>query len=130
MAATFNPSLATPLDRVRQLIGDTTVASAKIQDETISAYLARPLSEHGAASLLAYVLAAKYAGMADVTVDDQLTRASHLYEHYTKLGDRLAKQDAAKPNPSAGDAYGGGIIVTGVGDCRGPLDDCCFPGGW
>jgi hypothetical protein len=126
MAATFNPGLLTPLDRVRQLIGDTDVNAPKFDDATITFYLQKPLSEFRAASALAYDLAAKYAGMADVTVDDQLTRASHLFDHYSKLAARLLAQDQETPNPSAGSAYGGGVIVTGLGDCRGPLDDCCF----
>lgn len=130
MTTTFSPSLNSPVSRVRQFIGDTNIAKAEVEDETISAYLAT-LSEKATAAQLAYDLAAKYSRLADTTVDDQLTRFSHISENYRKLAERLAAEAATEAGIAATPTTGyTPIMATGIGDCRGPLDDpCCDLGG-
>lgn len=126
MTATFNPDLSNDISKVRQYLGDTDTARPQIQDETITAYRAT-LSILRTAEQLANDLAAKYARMADVNVDDQLTKASHLMAHFTALAARLgataAAAELAAATTDAAAAYPG-IVVAGIGDCRGPLDDC------
>lgn len=127
MAATFQPALTRPLDRVRQLIGDTSVEKAKdveLQDETISYYLT---SENGnelrVAWLCAQDLVARYAREVEFTVDHQTTRYNQAHDQYVALVAQLADRIAAAP-PLIDTGFSG-IYVGGIGDCRGPLDDDC-----
>lgn len=129
MVATFKPDLSNPVSKVRQLIGDTDVSNlnkVEVQDETILAYMAAPFSHTvtRAAAQLAYDISAKYARLADTTIDDQLTRWQHVTQQYKDLGDRLTA--AANREDSVAGAGGSfsGVMVTGIGDCRGPLDNC------
>jgi TPR repeat protein len=121
MTATFDPNLGDDVSRVRQTIGDTVTTAAQIQDETITAYLATPWSVLQTSHRLAMDLAAKWSAHGDVTVDDQLQRASKIAEHYWKLAAELKRQ---LPTQTATSAAFSNIMVTGVGDPRGPLDDC------
>lgn len=123
MTATFDPSLSNAVSQVRQYLGDTTVNDAdvppEVQDETITAYLATK-SVLSAAAQLARDIAAKYAGMVDITVDHQLTKASQRYAQYMALA--LYLEDKARQATTLSDQGSSGIMVTGVGDCRGPFD--------
>ncbi len=51
----------------------------------------------------------------------------HFRSRYADLAERL-EREAASTTANHGTAYRG-IIVTGLGDCRGPLDDPCCPWG-
>lgn len=123
MAATFDPGLADDVSKVRQKIGDTAVAKAQIQDETIQAYLDTPMTILGAAKRLALDLAAKWASVGDVMIDDQLQRASHISKAYIDLAQALAKEEMGS-TPASPSGGGAAIMVGGIGDRRGPLDDC------
>lgn len=132
MAATFNSNLSDAISRVRFALGDTDVAaSPELQDDTIQYHLSAPLSltEKRAAAVLARAIAAKYARYADTTMDDQLTRYSHVYKNWVDLAERLeaiADAEAAAPTPAGVETGYVGIVVNGIGDCRGPLEgDCC-----
>jgi hypothetical protein len=118
MAATFNPALTTPKDQVRQKVGDTNVAAALIQDETIEAYLATK-TVIGAAVQLCLDLAARFARVGTVTLDDQQQRGETISKQYLELASRLQREEGT---PSPGAASTGAIIVGGVGDYRGPID--------
>lgn len=127
MAVTFDPALATPKDRIRQRIGDTTIARAKIQDETIAYYLAQGFSELRAAQRLCLDLAAQYAPLGDITIDRQLSKTSQIYDHYISLaaaiGEELAKATVASSATPM-------MVVGGIGDRRGPLDCGYQRPGW
>lgn len=125
MTATFNISLATPLDRVRQLIGDTNVAAAKdveIQDETISYYLsAENGNELRVAWLLACDLMGKYARQVEIAVDHQTSRADQAFAQYAKL--KLMLEDRMRQAQTADINTGfTGVYVGGLDDARGPYD--------
>lgn len=133
MAATFNPSLNNAISRVRFKIGDTDLERPHLQDETITALLV-DRTELGAAREAAWGLVAKYSRLADVTIDDQLTRYSKAHDQFLKLAERLDEELAAEnvipPSVDAASSAYGAVIVTGIGDCRGPLEtDCCPPYG-
>lgn len=116
------------MSQVRQQLGDTNTDEVEVQDETIKFYLAK-FNDNvlQVCYQCAKDLQAKYARYADVTVDDQLTRFKHIYDNYTALVLRFSREIAAAGGSSAGAASGlpDGIAVGGIGDCRGPLDDCC-----
>lgn len=133
MAATFKPDLSDDISKVRYHVGDVGdgagafTSPAEVQDETISAILAAPNTILRTAATVARGIAAKYARLADVNVDNQLTRISHLYSQYTSLAERLeGLADAEAADGTADTAVYGGPIVMGIGDTRGPLDnwDC------
>jgi uncharacterized iron-regulated protein len=134
MASTFNPDLSDDVSMVRFHLGDTDMASPELQDATITTILLNapnsPISTLHAAAKCARALAAKYAGIADVNVDDQMTRASQLYKNFSALAIRLqAEADSQTGISNAATAPYPGIMVTGVGDERGPLwyDPTCPP---
>lgn len=116
MAATFDPSLATPLDRVRLTIGDTEVAKPLVQDETIAALLEGAEGENAVSARLAQHLAALFARKVDTAVDGQSHSYSKLYEHYTDLARRLFTLAGSGPNSVDIDTAPGfgGILVSGA----------------
>lgn len=59
----FNPSLATDVDWVRALIGDTVLADEQLEDETIEAFVAEATA-HGASASGRKYCAAAMAGEA------------------------------------------------------------------
>jgi len=66
MPATFNPDLSDPVSRVRLDLGDTDVAAAMLEDETITAMLARHGADERLATIsLASALVARYAQEPD-----------------------------------------------------------------
>lgn len=126
MTATYNESLTNDVSKVRFHLGDTDVTNAQVQDETITAILSEPRGVISTAAKLARSLAAKYARMVDVNVDAQMTRASTLYEQFRDLAIKLEAEAASDEprNPADPGAYSGGIIVQGLTDTRGPIDEC------
>lgn len=128
MTATFEPDLSDAISRVRMTIGDTVVAKAQIQDETITALLVTYNDDETKVAIaLCENLAAKWASITDAQLDNQEIKASHMSANYLKLADRLRSRSAASVGVSA--TYSG-IMVSGVGDCRGPdltlAGDCCY----
>jgi phage terminase large subunit-like protein len=116
MTATFDPALATPKDRVRQKLGDTVVANALVQDETIAYYLTtEALSETYTAARLARDLAAQFAREVSFTVDGQGQKDGDLSRQFEALAERLEAQAATEAAAvAAGGSYTGGIVVTGA----------------
>lgn len=121
MTFTFSPALTTSRDKVRQKIGDTKSVGHQIEDETIDTYL-NVLTVPGTARQLCLDLAAKWAGVADITVDDQMQRISQVRANYLALAERFRLEDL--PATAASVSFPR-IMVGGIGDCRGPLDDPC-----
>jgi hypothetical protein len=139
MAATYSPSLSDPLSKVRFEIGDvgkgdgTFPNPAEIDDATITSLLTLNADVVlRAAASAAWSLAAKYASMVDIDVDNQLTRASQRYKQYSDLAKRLDERAAAgvPPNAVAVSGYEAGPMVTGIGDTRGALWDAWGDGGY
>lgn len=121
MAITFNPALPSATDRIRQRIGQTDLVNAKIQDETIQAYLDQDMSELGVAYQLCLDLAALYAGIGNTQIDNQLSRNDQISKHYLDMASVILRE---MKGDTAGGANTGAIIVGGIGDTRGPLQDC------
>lgn len=130
MAATFDPTLADAVSRIRQMIGDTKVipeTKAEVQDETITAILAQKEGdETAAAARLCWDISAKYARMADTELDNQEIKYSQVSKRYEDLAKRL-ESSGGKPVGAGGTT--GGIIVTGLDDCRGPDLGYVYPYG-
>lgn len=126
MAVTFDPALTAPKDRIRQRIGDTDVNRAEVQDETIAAYLDQGLTELSTARRLCLDIAAKYARVGDVTLDDQMQRSGQIYQHFIDLAEQLRLEEVPATPASVASP---GIIVGGLNDCRGPLD-CDYGSGF
>ena len=110
------------MSQVRFLLGDTSPTSHEVEDETIDYFLTTK-TVAAAAAAVAWGIVAKYASIADVNVDNQLTKYSAVYEHWITLAKRLEKEAGAGPfsAPPAASSYAG-VMVTGIGDRRGPLD--------
>lgn len=124
MTATFNPSLTDRISRIRFKLGDTNTAAPEIEDESIFYFIGQGLTDTGAAATIAAAIAAKYAKLADTTVDDQLTRYSHVFKAWRELAEALqaeADKEAAVPNTTT-PSYPA-VIVTGLDDCRGPFKE-------
>lgn len=138
MAATYDPNLADPVSQVRIEIGDVGDGAgafpnpAELQDETITVFLTTCADVVlRAAAKAAWTLSAKYAGMVDVDVDNQLTKASQRFKQYRELALRLDERAAAGGNPAGLSESGieAGPYVTGIGDTRGSLWDAFgYPG--
>lgn len=122
MAATFNPALTTPLDKIRFAVGDTDVANPFIQDETIAALLAEagatPVSV--AASVAQNILTTLQQRVT-YDVDGQGERWSDAAKAYAStvalLNAKLLAETAAGVDAgaiAASEALGGGIIVGGL----------------
>lgn len=125
MAFTFDPTLSSPRDRIRQLIGDTDSTHPQIPDETIDYYTGVDSVELSVAYKLALDLAARYARYPQITVDHQMTNAVQISANYRALAAELLTQ---LRNGSAGATEDQpGIVVTGIGDCRGPYDVWTLP---
>lgn len=102
MAWTYDPSLPSEKDKVRLLIGDTSVATPLYQDETIEAMLDIHGSANPTAVALCRALAAKYSRDADKWVGDLKINASQRAKAFLALAESLAKEAASRGVPSAG----------------------------
>lgn len=113
MTFNFNPDLSDPVSQVRQLIGDTTQASADLPDETIEAYLTQGLSVLRTAAQCCRDLAAKYVKRVTTGSDHQQTIDSDIYKHYMDLAAtleaRVGKDSAATPDVGFTGVYAGCI---------------------
>lgn len=107
---------------MRLKIGDTDPDKAQVQDETIEALLDEGKSIIRVAIELCEYLAAKWAPAGDVTIDDQMQRASGIYKHYMELAQRLRIEEARSASGTSGSAQAS-IMVGGLTDTRGPLQD-------
>ena len=122
MTATFNPALTDRISRIRFKLGDTNTATPEVEDDSIQYFIGQGLTDTVVAAVIAALIAAKYARLADTTVDDQLTRYSHVHKAWMDLADKLqaeADKEAAVPDTTA-PSYPS-VIVTGLDDCRGPF---------
>lgn len=123
MTATYSPALDNAISRVRQFYGDTDVTQAKIQDETITAYLTGGRSELGTAAQLCRDLAARYADRVTTGLDRQQTLNDQLYKHYTDMAALLEKR-AGKEGVTTTEGFCG--ISVGGGDDRKWSPSTCY----
>lgn len=126
MTFTFNPALSSPLDRVRQTIGDTDSTSVELPDETINAYLTQMgNSVLQVAYQCANDLAAKWSRFVEITVDHQTSRGQQVADNYRKLAAALWTQIQQEGGGATEDTPG--IWSTGAGDLTGPYDVWTLP---
>ena len=113
MTFTFIGDLSTDLDKVRANIGDTVSTAEKFSDEWINGMLAVISDVNTASAALCDQLAARYAGKVDVGGNGANKAQSQLFDHYTKLANRIRTL-------GPGDVIGGtsqrlgGLTVTGT----------------
>lgn len=122
MAATYNPALATDLDKVRYAVGDTDVANAVIPNETIAALLGiEGATVASVAVAVSQAIWTQYQKRVTYDVDGEGERFSDLAKNYANTVAHLravwatevaagADEDAVAANV----ALGGGIIVGGT----------------
>lgn len=122
MAATFNPTLQSDLDRVRFAVGDTNPTDAIVQDETITKLLteagATPVSV--SASVAQYILTI-FQQQVTYDVDGEGERFSDRAKSYVATVERLVARANAEAAKNAGadviaatEALGGGIMPMGT----------------
>jgi hypothetical protein len=89
---TYDPTLPTPKDQVRFLMGDTIAEDPQMQDEEIDALLTATGGAVGTAAVVGVrSLAAKYSRQADYWVGDLKLLASQRAQAYLRLGGQLAE---------------------------------------
>jgi len=111
MTATYDPSLANPLDEVRFALGDTIVTpadSALLSDEEIGALLTANGDHVGRAALAAAKsLAARFARLTTMSAGDTSVSMGELAERYRTLVADL--QRGLARGTGGGLPYAGGI---------------------
>jgi len=99
---TYDPTLATPKDRIRLLIGDTGGIEGKelLRDEEIEALLSMEGSTLLAAAAAAEAIAAKLAQRTDTSLPGGVRIAfGQRADHYLRLAQRLRDQAAEGSAP-------------------------------
>lgn len=102
MSFSFDPGLTDPLDRVRQLIGDTVDAEHLVEDATITYYLTI-MGELATAARLAHDLMARFASSIDAGSDRQLFQRSQRFKQYKELAINLDAQLAQQGSTGPGE---------------------------
>lgn len=124
------PGTATATERrdgVRWLVGDTDTTDQQTSDEEIAFALTQSSDDiYLAGSIVCRAIAAKYARLVDVSVDDtELTvDYSKRQEAYLKLAGKLERQSVRGPGGSiaVGIPVAGGISVSDVDSVEQNLD--------
>lgn len=101
-------------DTVRLLVGDTDASEPQLQDEEIAFFLAESSnSVYGAASIACRSLAAKYARMVDVEVDQNgmNSKFSQMQKAYDALAIRFERESKKR-------SASGGLGVPAAGGIR------------
>lgn len=114
MTATFDPTLPTPMDTTRLLIGDTGETSAfLLTNEGINAVLTLNAgSLYSAAATLADGLAARFAARVNISVDGLAVSYSDIAKAYRNLASRLRSQAVTDASGGLGAPYVGGVSVS------------------
>jgi len=105
--------ISTDLARVRMNIGDTDSANPLLTDEQINAILASNTDVNMASAAACDQIAASFARKVDVGALSGNWTASQLFDHYTKMADRLRRLGPGDVPGGSGNR-GGGIVVTGT----------------
>ena len=92
MTFTYLGTLATSLDKVRFLIGDTASASPKFTDEEIAGVLAMQTNVYHAAATLAERLSGDLASRVDISIDGASFDYSGQAQRYSDLARSLRSQ--------------------------------------
>jgi hypothetical protein len=111
VTATYDATLATPLDRVRFRLGDTMVSpadSAELSDEEITALLDQHGSSEAAATLAAArALYARYTRLISTSVGDTSVQLGEIATNYRILMGDLERELTAASGGAT--PYAGGI---------------------
>lgn len=111
MSATYDPTLDTPLDRVRFRLGDTVVvpeSAAQLSNEEITALLTQADGNEGRAALAAAKsLYARYSRMVSTSVGDTSIQMGELADNFRSLIHDLEEELMA--SGVIGTPYAGGI---------------------
>jgi hypothetical protein len=102
MSWTYNSTLATDLDRVRFLVGDTDTDDKQLQDGEINYVVGFFGSVYGAAAAICEALAAKYARKCDKSVGDLSLSMSQKSTAYRAMAASLRSQGSVLCTPTAG----------------------------
>lgn len=87
MSASYDPTLPSPLDQVRFLLGDTDTSDAMLSDQEITALLGLYSSTAEAAAQGARSLSARYARQVDREVGDLKVMFSQRAKHFADLAE-------------------------------------------
>lgn len=111
MTWTFDPTLATPKDRVHWLVGDTEASEPLVQDETILFLLGQQPNVYRVAAQVAKQLARYFARQCDIAVLQEVSISlGQRAKAYANLAGEL-EDDANKGYGGGAGAYAGGISV-------------------
>lgn len=102
MSWTYSSTLATDLDRVRFLVGDTDTDDKQVQDGEINYIVGLLGSVYGAAAAICEALAAKYARKCDKSVGDLSLSMSQKSTAYRAMAASLRSQGSVLCTPTAG----------------------------
>lgn len=106
MTWTYDPSLASPVDQVRLLIGDTLNSDQLLQDEEIQFFLDADANVNRVAAQCCKILAARFAREVDKQVGDLKIWASQKQKQYLALQEeQSAKAAMLSGTPMAGGVY-------------------------
>lgn len=94
MTWTYDPTLATPKDCVRLLVGDVLQRAPLITDEAIGFFL-QGAGLYWAAHDVAKAIQASFARLTDRSIGDISTEDSQRYEQYGKVAQYLAERAAS-----------------------------------
>ncbi|MFN3077019.1 MAG: hypothetical protein ABT940_09105 [Alphaproteobacteria bacterium] len=89
-------------DTVRFLIGDTDSTDPLAQDEEIAFALAQRGSHYGAAAMICRAIAARFARLADQSVDAIHTSHSQMNRAFLSQAAQLEQLDMTRATPYAG----------------------------
>lgn len=114
MSQSFDPTLPTPMDTTRLLIGDTgETAAFLLTDQVIKAVLTfNAGSIYGAAAALADGLAARYSARVNLSVDGLSVSNSDRAKAFRDLASRLRSQAITSAAGGLGTPYVAGISVS------------------
>ncbi len=87
----YDPTLALPKDRVRNLVGDTDTAHEILQDREVDFFVEQETNEWIAASRAAMACAARFARDTDFRFSTLWQDASQAYRHFMDLAARLTE---------------------------------------
>lgn len=110
MTTTYDPSLAAPKDRVRQLVGDT-ASPWNFTDEAINYWVGELGSERAAAAQLADSMAASYSRRPKLEIDGFSIDYTAQSKQWRDLADQLRSSEADRPAAVLGVPRMGGVSL-------------------
>ena len=110
-------------DAVRMFVGDTDESDQQISNEQIEFCLTQTSNDiYSASAMVARMLAAKYARMADSKLEEVETKFSQLRDNYNSLAVSLDAQSAKFGTLNLGVPLAGGISIGEMSAARDDTD--------